>query len=44
MSQPIDPWSHLRHQAEDTRRLLENRSRRRERRITTRNRRGEGAL
>ena len=36
MSQPIDPWSHLRHQSEETRRLLQNRRRRQDPRVTVR--------
>ncbi|SDP00701.1 hypothetical protein SAMN04515671_2647 [Nakamurella panacisegetis] len=38
MSQPIDPWSHLRHRTEETDRLLRNRRRRNDPRVTVRTR------
>ncbi|MET3804878.1 hypothetical protein ABIB25_001874 [Nakamurella sp. UYEF19] len=38
MSQPLDPWTQLRHQAEQTERLLRRRETRRSSRITVRNR------
>ena len=38
MSQPLDPWIVLRHQAEETSRLLQRRSRQRDPRVTVRHR------